>query len=542
MVFSVLLITVAVCGFSVYAHATSQELSGNALLYTYYDVRSEAAGGIGLTDNYFTATNISTTAWLQAHVRVRTGHHSIELLDFDILLSPTDVFTFDLYEDNGATVFASCDTKTLQNSGFTPNFDRNNDGVMDCFVLDSTTFPAMLSLIVECDPAVITLEEALAHTRKGYVEIIGEGIIQSNLAVGGNNKDLCPGLNGVPDATLIDDVTIAGKLLDHSVAASRLCTSTNGTGLCPTACAPVTDELIGRMYYGTVSNAVVTRLGQWNAEILDDGMGFIVLHKESFAAELADIDCAAADAADGCYAYTEAKATAGAVTDGADDMNFCLYTDSITTAGGVTGVRNKFGAAATYGPTLADLVSARNGTLATTQGNLNTLSNGLSLGDRTANGVPGAILPRTFAVSHYFSVPAPNPFDMRTAFAFIFPLQHFIGENDFLSISTIYDTEENKTTIQLDKFISPGLPTVTTPGEEAALFNLTAPFAEGWIKFAPTASNATGSTECDPGGACPGATNTTVRTGATPYVPGYTGAVFTIGGSAIGVSPFQFEN
>ncbi len=117
----VLVAVVALC-ISLPAFAMSGETAGTSLLFTYYDVRSAAAGGLGLTDNYFTVTNTATDRWVQAHVRVRTGSASIELLDFDILMSPADVFTFDLYEDNGAMVFASCDTKTLVNSGFYPEF------------------------------------------------------------------------------------------------------------------------------------------------------------------------------------------------------------------------------------------------------------------------------------------------------------------------------------------------------------------------------------------------------------------------------------
>ena len=118
---------VALC-ISLPAFAMSGETAGTSLLFTYYDMRSTANGGLGLTDNYFTVTNTATDKRAQAHVRIRTGSASIELLDFDILMSPTDVFTFDLYDDNGETVFASCDTKTLIDSGFTPNFDRNLDG------------------------------------------------------------------------------------------------------------------------------------------------------------------------------------------------------------------------------------------------------------------------------------------------------------------------------------------------------------------------------------------------------------------------------
>ncbi|MFH1026356.1 MAG: hypothetical protein V1764_06740, partial [Nitrospirota bacterium] len=487
-----------------------------------------------------------SNGWVQAHVRVRTGRSSIELLDFDILLSPKDVFTFDLYDDNGATVFASCDTKTLINSGFTPNFDRNGDGTNDCFVLDSTTFPAMLSLILECDPLSTTTEAALANTKKGYVEIIGEGVVLANTDFGGVDKNLCPGPNLVVNegVTGSDDVTIAGKMLDHTVAASRLCSSTNGIGVCPNACISMGTYLFGRQYYATVSSGIVTRLGMLNAEVADNGTTGIILHKESYDAEIADVDCAAADAADGCYGYVAPSTSATTVTNGADDMNFCLYTDSITTVSGITGVRNKFGAAATFGPTFADLVALRNGTLATTRANLNTISTGLSQGDRTSDGIPSTVLTRTFADSHYFSVPAPNPFDMRTSFAFIFPVRHFIGELDSIAVTSLYDNEENQTTVTLGKFISPGLPTVSTPGDEAALFNLTSPFAEGWIRFAPTATNTTSAGEWEPGSVLcvASTTNTLVRTGSTTYVPGYTGAVFTIGNDILSSSPFQYDN
>jgi hypothetical protein len=524
-----LLVVVAVCAFSASAHAVTGEMGGSSLLYTFYDIRSQADGGLGLTDNYFTVTNTSTDSWVQAHVRVRTGAKSIELLDFDVLLSPTDVFAFDVYQDAGATVFASCDTKTLTDSGFTPNFDRNADGTNDCFVLDSTTFPAMLSLITTCENK--TAEQALVDTRKGYVEIIGEGTIR---AVTGN-KALCLDLDGTAD-----DVAVSGKLLDHTLNSQRLCNTSNGPGLCAAACGPVFNQLIGRVYYATVSTGqVVTRFDQLNAEVLQFVQPQMIFHKESYTAELTDQDCVGGDL-EACYAYAAAGTTA--TIEGADDMNFCLYTDTV---GGV-GVTNKFGAGATFGPTLADVVGARDGSLGTTAVLLNTFSENFSSGYiTTSGGVPIPILGgKTFADSHYFSVPAPNVFDISTRFAFIFPLQHFINEKNVIQPVAIYDMEENTTTITIDKFISPGLPTITTPGEEAALFSLAAPFAEGWIRFTTSATNETSATECDPGVACPtgtGGTSTLVRTGSTSYLPGYTGAVFSVGGNHIGVSPFQYN-
>ncbi len=106
----------------------------------------------------------------------------------------------------------------------------------------------------------------------------------------------------------------------------------------------------------------------------------------------------------------------------------------------------------------------------------------------------------------------------------------------------IWDNEENKQTVQLGKFLSPGLPTVSTPGEEASLFKLTnAPFSEGWIRFAITATNSTaGCTETVTNTASCECTNSSSPTDT--YTPAYTGAVFNTGTNHISASHFQYNN
>ena len=101
-----LLALVLVCGIFATTADAAFDPTGTALLFTYYDVRSLADGGLGTTDNYFTVIN-SSSAWTQAHVRVRTGDCSVELLDFDIMLSPNDVFAFDLSQDGDGIAFSS---------------------------------------------------------------------------------------------------------------------------------------------------------------------------------------------------------------------------------------------------------------------------------------------------------------------------------------------------------------------------------------------------------------------------------------------------
>ena len=518
---------VALC-ISLPAFAMSGETAGTSLLFTYYDMRSTANGGLGLTDNYFTVTNTATDKWVQAHVRIRTGTDSIELLDFDILMSPTDVFAFDLYDDGGETVFASCDTKTLENSGFVPNFDRNLDGTDDCYVLGSSTFPAMLSLIKVCDP-LLTDAETLAQTKKGYVEVIGEGVIWAC----STNKNKC-----ASDCAVDDDFLIPGSLLKHctvpALSAVDNCESVSEM-------YPV---LEGRQYYATVAGVgvggglrTVTRFAQLNGEVLDQ-YAPLVLHCEDFETEAGSTDCAGTDSGP-CFAYV--GATTNSVAEGADDLNHCLYKSKILVANDVS---NKFGAGATFGPTLVDIQTdnPRNGSLATTASKIEYIMGYMNDAQYVYNG--GGFDTwgdKQWADSHYFAVPAPGIYDISTSFSFIFPFQHFIGENNFITAQTIYDMEENKRTLDLPKFISPGLPTPSAPGDEASLFKLNAPFSEGWLRFAVTATNSTtGCTESVADLTSCEVSN--VATPTTPYVPAYTGAVFNYGAQHISASHFQYNN
>jgi|GEM_PF-1084704 len=519
---------------------------GNVLLFTYYDVRSVAEGGLGLTDNYFVVTNASEV-WVQSHVRIRTGDCSVELLDFDIMQSPKDNFVFDIYPDGGIT-FASCDTNTLEDSGFNLNFDADGDGTDDCFILSSDTFPAMLSLITTCGDCAtggtITTAEAEALVKKGYVEVIEEGVVQPK----STDKTLCY------DAAADDPaggVVIPGKTLFD---------------LWDTTCtediyAPV-KEISGRQYYVEVDTAVspvvVKRLAQLNANAINMGNRIgdtigdlyfhgLYLHENTYAGELASPQCNAADGSENCYAYAAPETTdgTGAEAEGSNDMNWCFYVDEI----GGDAVINKFGAAATFGPTLADLESRRDGSLGTASININAALFGMYFHWPPA--IPFVedsswiiylnFMPKQWVDSHYFYAPSPGHYDMTTAFAFTFPLKHFIGENETIQAVEIYDNMENTTAVEIGKFISPGLPTPETYAEEAALFYLTPPFNEGWIRFEVEASNATAgcidgndSSDCYVDGGLQGST--------TSYIPAYFGVVFTTGSENLGASHFIYNN
>lgn len=506
----ILFAAILVLGFSLNAFAAADP-AATALLYTYYDVRSNADGGLDLTDNYFTVTNTDTVNWVQAHVRIRTGDKSVELLDFDVLLSPADVFAFDLYlAANGGIEFASCDTKTLQNSGFT------TDG-SGCIVMNSVTNSNMLSLIKTCQG--VDDAGALLKTLKGYVEIIGEGQIIPDPA----DKNKC--FSWVAGA----NQNIPNRTINNIIAAPNSCVVADVANMGPV--------LEGKVYYVTVdSDFSVQRLSYLNAEALDNALPLmgagspyaalnIIHHADNYPAELTR--CAADP---GCFAFVGAFNVA--TPNAAQDMNFCFYQHRIAANNDVI---NRFGAAATFGPMIADLNVRRTGARPVTAAALNTLEIGYSRLVLNSDMGPLAIITKTNAQSHYFYVPAPaSTLDMMTKFAFIFPFQHYINEADAIAVSAIYDMEENTTTTPLTKFISPGLPTVSSPGEEAAIFAFTPPFAEGWVSFTPTATNAT----CPPG--VSDATDDVRCTGAA-YTPGYTAAVFTTGANALGSSHMNYR-
>jgi len=505
---------------------------GDVLLFTYYDARSVAEGGLGLTDNYYTITNHSEL-WVQSHIRIRTGDCSVELLDFDIMQSPKDVFVFDTYADGGIT-FASCDTNTLVDSGFTLNFDADGDGTNDCFILSSATFPAMLSLITTCGDcetgAVITAAEAEALVKKGYVEVIQEGVVQPK----STDKQLCYDYNGDDPA---GGVTIPGRTLFD---------------LWETTCSediyyPMA-ELQGRQYYVEVDTAlspvIVKRLAQMNAFVTDSGRdGGLILHRNNYADELASDDCSVADGSENCYAYAapETPDGSGATATGANDMNWCFYVDEI----GGDMVINKFGAGATFGPTLADITLNRTGYLSMTSQNIENSISNLSITSTSENFSETLSISKQYVDSHYFYAPFPGHYDISTAFAFVFPYKHFIGENETIQAVEIYDNMENTTTVEIGKFISPGLPTPETYAEEAQLFYLTPPFNEGWIRFEVSATNSTdgciepsNALECEVLGI--DATGLAIEPPGK-YIPGYTGIVFTTGTESLGASPFNYN-
>jgi hypothetical protein len=494
------------------------ELAGNNLIFSYYDIRTKAQGGPGLSDNYFTVINKDDDEWIQAHVRVRTGQCSVELLDFDVLLSPNDVFTFDLFQaPDGDTVFASCDTKTLTASQF--QVDANG-----CFVLDTGTFPNQLSLIQECgqcpDGTTITAQAALEATRWGYVEVIAEVEMRPMSDPGPTDNCTAEQLHaGMYNAYtwFNEEPTSSGSALfdpgcfTHSGDPDLVhewfgidpndfgASDFNDDGFFFLASIMPGLDLVGRVYYATFdAERNLTQLSTSNATSVGflcglpgasepaDPLGLpppfgvpgicsgIVLHYpcysenspgcESGEGELESGPIDLFDESAG-YAYDAASTN----PQGAPDMNYCFWKGTLTTTWDVV---NKVGAAATFGPTQADIyniITARHGNYLETELGLFILN---------------LLYSNNGAVSHYFYFPDQG----QTRYVFTFPLAHFTNQQVTITKTARYDTEENSCTIPTAKFISPGLPAPGVAQGEVAIIethgaNDTCEFNEGWIAF-----------------------------------------------------------
>jgi hypothetical protein len=455
----------------------AQEQTGDSILFNYYDIRTTAQGGPGLSDNYFTVVNNDDDNYVNAHVRVRTGQCSVELLDFDVILSPGDVFAFDLYQtDTGSTQFASCDTDTLVASGF--NVDSNG-----CYVLDSTTFPDMLGLIEICgncpdgSGAPLSAADALEATRWGYVEVIGE--LEMHPATPGTGVAHC--LASQLDA---GDYTL-WKWYTEDISGSTCCDYHDAK------CYSPDDELFGRVYYARfdasrnlVRLATSNGLSEYSAvcgsapSITGSPSGSctgIIVHRPCY--QDSSPGCSSGDGEldntndyvvnDARYAYAAAS-TAGDPA-GADDMNYCFYKDKIA---GST-VTNRVGAAATFGPTLADLndysSAPRDGDAANTEDIINSLNSDIA---------------KYYALSHYFYIPGEG----QTRYVFTFPFQHFINQSITITKEVRFNNKEETCAIPTGKFISPGLPVAGLPRGEVTILNTQEPndtcgFNEGWIAF-----------------------------------------------------------
>ncbi len=151
--------------------------TGDALFGELYRaVVNDTIGGAGPV-NYVTYISIENTSgnWVAAHVRLRSGRFSIEVIDFPILLSPHDVFWFQFEVVPGALItdppsavkIWSMDKDTIEKSGL-PSLTGA--------VYDSDTGELVLTLqpyILEQFVSMSDDYKTVLELTQGYVEVFG---------------------------------------------------------------------------------------------------------------------------------------------------------------------------------------------------------------------------------------------------------------------------------------------------------------------------------------------------------------------------------
>jgi len=148
---------------------------GDALLFPVF------AAGTGLYENYFTISN-SSADWIQGHLRFRGAAWSAELLDFDVILSPGDVFVFRLADVDGDGMWevdGSLDPKNFQYTGMV--FPCTGPSGTFNYCIDSSNMlePDNAGIAEAKKAGLDNIEEQRDRQRRyGYVEFIGEAVLE----------------------------------------------------------------------------------------------------------------------------------------------------------------------------------------------------------------------------------------------------------------------------------------------------------------------------------------------------------------------------
>jgi len=178
------------------AHAVYQDPSGQgqALIYPYYTVN---AGH----NTYVSVVNTRTSGVKVVKVRFREGKNSREVLDFNLYLSPSDVWV---------GVIAPADAASSTSAGrlTTPDVSCTNPAIPSTGV----DFRNYAYTGANDDPA----ENDLSRTREGYVEMIEMGVLShlvapGNAAVhGASGSPTCTGLTGATVPLVTAEIPFGG--------------------------------------------------------------------------------------------------------------------------------------------------------------------------------------------------------------------------------------------------------------------------------------------------------------------------------------------
>ncbi len=149
---------------------------GDTLLFPVF------AAGPGLYENYFTINN-SSAEWIQGHLRFRGAAWSAELLDFDIILSPGDVFVFRLADVDGDGMWevdGRLDPRNFQYTGMVfPCTAPDNSVISPCVNPSNMLEPDATGITNARNAGIADITQQIEIQRRwGYIEFIGEATLQ----------------------------------------------------------------------------------------------------------------------------------------------------------------------------------------------------------------------------------------------------------------------------------------------------------------------------------------------------------------------------
>ncbi|MCP4699653.1 MAG: hypothetical protein GY862_22805 [Gammaproteobacteria bacterium] len=131
---------------------------GDALLFPAFN---------GMVENYFAISN-SSGNYVQGHIRFRGAGWTSELLDFDVILSPYDVFVFRLADLDGDGQWEIDQTLDPQNFAYTSITQScGGGGVTRDNCIDASN---------ALEPTILPAADIAYNRNSGYVEFIGEAL------------------------------------------------------------------------------------------------------------------------------------------------------------------------------------------------------------------------------------------------------------------------------------------------------------------------------------------------------------------------------
>lgn len=211
------------------AVSINQDGMGEALVYPYYTVRNNNV-------TLFSVVN-TTTVSKAVKVRIMEGKNTAEVLDFNLFMSPKDVWTGAIIATvDGAAILSADNSCTNPKVGTTPVPFRNLAYVTD-------------------NAALRTLD----RTREGYIEVIQMADIQPS---SDTDDDVKHDSKGIPTCKLVNNSSVIAQTDDYRVPTGGLfgngtiAGSSMSTGYNATA-------IEGTGYTGgvTVSGSVLPNLG-----------------------------------------------------------------------------------------------------------------------------------------------------------------------------------------------------------------------------------------------------------------------------------------